>query len=45
MTETLQMFIGQPVLVVIDIQRGYGMSAEEMGITLMDGSIADDRSG
>ena len=38
MTETLQMFIGQPVLIVIDIQRGYGMSAEEMGITLMNGS-------
>ena len=38
MTETLQMFIGQPVLLVIDIQRGYGMSAEEMGITLMNGS-------
>jgi nicotinamidase-related amidase len=33
-----QMFIGQPVLVVIDIQRGYGMAAEEMGITLMNGS-------
>ncbi len=38
MTETLQMFIGQPVLIVIDIQRGYGMTAEEMGITLMNGS-------
>jgi nicotinamidase-related amidase len=38
LTETLPMFIGQPVLVVIDIQRGYGMSAEEMGITLMNGS-------
>ena len=38
MNETLPMFIGQPVLVVIDIQRGYGMSAEEMGITLMNGS-------
>jgi biuret amidohydrolase len=32
------MFIGPPVLVVIDIQRGYAMSAEEMGIALMDGS-------
>jgi len=32
------MFIGQPVLIVIDIQRGYGMSAQEMGITLMDGA-------
>jgi nicotinamidase-related amidase len=32
------MFIGQPVLIVIDIQRGYGMSAEETGITLMNGS-------
>ncbi len=38
MTETPPMFIGQPVLLVIDIQRGYGMSAEEMGITLMNGS-------
>jgi nicotinamidase-related amidase len=38
LTETLQMFIGQPVLIVIDIQRGYGMTAEEMGITLMNGS-------
>jgi biuret amidohydrolase len=38
LTETPQMFIGQPVLLVIDIQRGYGMSAEEMGITLMNGS-------
>jgi nicotinamidase-related amidase len=33
-----QMLIGRPVLVVIDIQRGYAMSAEEMGISLMDGS-------
>jgi nicotinamidase-related amidase len=32
------MFIGQPVLIVVDIQRGYGMSAEEMGITLMNGA-------
>ena len=32
------MFIGQPVLVVIDIQRGYGMPAAETGIALMDGS-------
>jgi biuret amidohydrolase len=31
------MFSGQPVLVVVDIQRGYGMSAEEMGIELMGG--------
>jgi biuret amidohydrolase len=38
LTEPPQMFIGQPVLLVIDIQRGYGMSAEEMGITLMNGS-------
>jgi biuret amidohydrolase len=38
LTETPQMFIGPPVLIVIDIQRGYGMSAEEMGITLMNGS-------
>jgi nicotinamidase-related amidase len=37
-TQSLQMFIGQPVLVVIDIQRGYAMPAKEMGITLMDGS-------
>jgi nicotinamidase-related amidase len=36
--QSLQMFIGQPVLIVIDIQRGYGMSAQEMGITLMDGA-------
>jgi len=32
------MFIGPPVLVVIDIQRGYGMPAAETGIALMDGS-------
>jgi nicotinamidase-related amidase len=32
------MFIDRPVLVVIDIQRGYAMSPEEMGITLMDGA-------
>ena len=32
------MFIGRPVLIVVDIQRGYGMSAEEMGITLMNGA-------
>jgi nicotinamidase-related amidase len=38
LTTTLQMFIGQPVLIVVDIQRGYGMSAEEMGITLMNGA-------
>jgi len=38
LTQSLQMFIGQPVLVVIDIQRGYGMSAQDMGITLMDGA-------
>jgi nicotinamidase-related amidase len=31
------MFTGQPVLISIDIQRGYGMSAEEMGIELMGG--------
>lgn len=31
-------FTGQPVLLVIDIQRNYEMSAAEMGITLMDGS-------
>jgi biuret amidohydrolase len=34
---TLPMISGQPVLVVIDIQRGYGMTAEEMGIELMGG--------
>jgi nicotinamidase-related amidase len=34
---TPPMFIGQPVLIVVDIQRGYGMSAEEMGIELMGG--------
>jgi nicotinamidase-related amidase len=38
LTPTLQMFIGRPVLIVVDIQRGYGMSAEEMGITLMKGA-------
>jgi biuret amidohydrolase len=38
LTPTLQMFIGRPVLIVVDIQRGYGMSAEQMGITLMDGA-------
>jgi biuret amidohydrolase len=38
LTPTLPMFIGQPVLIVVDIQRGYGMSAEQMGITLMDGA-------
>jgi nicotinamidase-related amidase len=32
------MFTGQPVLIVVDIQRGYGMSAEQMGITLMKGA-------
>ncbi len=31
------MFIGTPVLIVVDIQRGYGMTAEEMGIELMGG--------
>jgi nicotinamidase-related amidase len=31
------MFTGQPVLISIDIQRGYGMSADEMGIELMGG--------
>jgi len=34
---TPSMFTGQPVLISIDIQRGYGMSAEEMGIELMGG--------
>jgi nicotinamidase-related amidase len=34
------MFTGQPVLISIDIQRGYGMSAEEMGIELMGGQAA-----
>ena len=38
MTEALQMFIGSPVLVVIDIQRGYGMPPEATGITLMNGT-------
>jgi nicotinamidase-related amidase len=38
LTETLPMLIGRPVLIVVDIQRGYGMSAEEMGITLMNGA-------
>jgi len=38
LTPTLQMFVGRPVLIVVDIQRGYGMSAEEMGITLMNGA-------
>jgi biuret amidohydrolase len=34
---TPPIFTGQPVLIVVDIQRGYGMSAEEMGIELMGG--------
>jgi nicotinamidase-related amidase len=34
---TSPMITGQPVLIVVDIQRGYGMSAEEMGIELMGG--------
>ena len=38
MTEAPQMFIGRPVLIVIDIQRGYGMPAAETGIALMNGS-------
>jgi nicotinamidase-related amidase len=38
--QTPSLFTGQPVLISIDIQRGYGMSAEEMGIELMDGQAA-----
>jgi nicotinamidase-related amidase len=34
---TPPMFTHRPVLIVVDIQRGYGMSAEEMGIELMGG--------
>jgi nicotinamidase-related amidase len=34
------MFTGQPVLIVVDIQRGYGMSADETGIVLMGGQSA-----
>jgi nicotinamidase-related amidase len=40
MTQTPPMFIGQPVLLSVDIQRGYGMTAEEMGIELMGGQAA-----
>jgi biuret amidohydrolase len=40
MGQQIPMIIGQPVLVVVDIQRGYGMSSAEMGIELMDGSAA-----
>ena len=38
MEQAPPMFIGQPVLIVVDIQRGYGMAAEVMGIELMDGA-------
>jgi nicotinamidase-related amidase len=38
--QTPPMFTGQPVLISVDIQRGYGMSAEEMGIELMGGQQA-----
>jgi biuret amidohydrolase len=38
LSQSPHMVIDRPVLVVIDIQRGYAMSPEEMGITLMDGS-------
>jgi nicotinamidase-related amidase len=38
--QTPSMFTGQPVLISIDIQRGYGMSAEEMGIELMGGEAS-----
>jgi nicotinamidase-related amidase len=38
--QTPSMFTGQPVLISIDIQRGYGMTAEEMGIELMGGQAA-----
>jgi biuret amidohydrolase len=33
------MLIGQTVLIVVDIQRGYGMPADEMGIELMGGQL------
>ena len=29
--------IGQPVLIVVDIQRGYGLAAGDTGIETMDG--------
>jgi nicotinamidase-related amidase len=38
MEQDLPTIIDQPVLIVVDIQRGYGMSSAEMGIELMDGA-------
>jgi nicotinamidase-related amidase len=40
MAQTPPMLIGPPVLLSVDIQRGYGMSADEMGIELMGGQAA-----
>jgi nicotinamidase-related amidase len=37
MEQAPPMFIGHPVLIVVDIQRGYGMPADVMGIELMGG--------
>lgn len=38
MEQAPPMFIGHPVLIVVDIQRGYAMPPEVMGIELMDGA-------
>ena len=35
--DTSPMLTDRPVLIVVDIQRGYGMSSEQMGIELMGG--------
>jgi hypothetical protein len=31
------MVLGRPVLIVVDIQRGYGLTASDTGIEMMDG--------
>jgi nicotinamidase-related amidase len=40
MEQSAPMFIGRPVLLSIDIQRGYALPPEEMGIALMGGQEA-----
>jgi nicotinamidase-related amidase len=37
MKDAVPIFVGQPVLLSVDIQRGYALPAEESGIAIMDG--------
>src|SRR5580700_5055121 len=40
MTDAVPMIVGRPVLLSVDIQRGYALPPEESGIAIMDGHAA-----